>query len=984
MVTRILKLLNCVFIFWISENCLGWQDSVDAQEMPLHSRIDSFIDSDRSSIQSVQLPESERLRRLSLDLRMVPPSIEELDEYSKDSSPDRWERWVTRFLQDPMFHERMVDWLDKSLMQRRPNQHVDRVKWIEFLRQSVDSNVPIDKLLRDIVTSTWWNSSERAKQRFFLDRAGDAHAIARDTGRIFFGRDLQCAQCHDHPHISDYLQIDYHGLLAFFAPSNLAEAKFKDEKGTEQKLQLYMEKAPNDAPFESVFDKGVVFRSGPRLLQQREFYDPYLAPDTRYASQQNPESLDGASAPPIQSRRKLLDQLLSDSRKSLSYAWANRIWAMLFGRGIVDPVDMHHAENPPSNPDLLAALADAFQASNLDMKAMIEQIVLSKTYQQSGFLSFESELRDGYLAPKDSEFFSQWFSKSVQLSSDLASLGQKQLNECETLKNDLDQKRANWLEKQKERVVARSDLDKAETAFLDLKKKRDESSATLEKTTKALSDEKGKLQSFQEAAQSLGKAKALTTGDTSDIAQALEIATKRVESVKSGIPKLEMQLAEQTAAKEAAGKALEEDRPKLLGIAAKLSETESKLSQADESFVAARTAHFLANQNHMVSVRSKAECDLIISWLSDCKKVHELEASKPKRIEARESAQIQLATVQTKIRAIEEQLANFDSELAATSNTIRPIQERIAQVISEIKALESTQSSLTATSSLVKNADAIETAKSEVLLAIESRRGQEASWKKDLDNLAMKKAETENRRISVLDSWTKSTSERTLVEEQLQQRQKEVDQFDGELASLQTSCQDSFAKLRSGAERRFLIASQRPLSPEQLGLSILSSTNVFQNYVIAEKTELEKQSPPAADESKESAMERQRSASRRAIDKLRSNIDQFASLYSSGVGQSADEFFATPDQALFVANGGSVYQWSAPSGTNLPAKMVGAEDSGQATMILYRGLLSRPPTDRELDWCKSLFKDLQTADKGKMVQELVWAVLCGAEFRVYP
>ena len=51
----------------------------------------------------------------------------------------------------------------------------------------------------------------RPAARFYLDRKSEPNLITRDIGRIFFGRDLQCAQCHNHPLVKDYQQSDYYG-----------------------------------------------------------------------------------------------------------------------------------------------------------------------------------------------------------------------------------------------------------------------------------------------------------------------------------------------------------------------------------------------------------------------------------------------------------------------------------------------------------------------------------------------------------------------------------------------------------------------------------------------------------------------------------------------------------------------------------------------------------------------------------------------------
>jgi hypothetical protein len=208
--------LLLVFSFWNIERS-------HAQIETLWQRIDVAASPDMPWLMAGPAQETQALRRLSLDLRNTVPTIEEIDAFLAEPAEGRWTRWVDRFLADPLHRERLVDWYDKTLLQRRAYQHVDRATWIGYLRSAVDAKTPLDAMLRGIVESTWWNKSARAQQRFFLERGGDAHAIARDLGRVFFGKDLQCAQCHDHPQVEDYLQIDYHGLLAYVSASSLAK-----------------------------------------------------------------------------------------------------------------------------------------------------------------------------------------------------------------------------------------------------------------------------------------------------------------------------------------------------------------------------------------------------------------------------------------------------------------------------------------------------------------------------------------------------------------------------------------------------------------------------------------------------------------------------------------------------------------------------------------------------------------------------------------
>ena len=184
-------------------------------------------------------------------------------------------------------------------------------------------------------------------------------------------------------------------------------------------------------------------------------------------------------------------------------------------------------------------------------------------------------------------------------------------------------------------------------------------------------------------------------------------------------------------------------------------------------------------------------------------------------------------------------------------------------------------------------------------------------------------------------------------------------------------------------QKNLAVAPFRSLSPEQLGLSILRATKVLDNYIATEVAELEKQAPLAADATPAQRDARTLQATRQALDKLRPNVDVFANLFASGVGQTSDEFFASPDQALFMANGGSVYQWSAASGSNITDLIAKQPDAMAAVQLMYRSLLSREPTAQELQWVGEQLAN--AADKKVTIaQELVWGLLTSSEFRVYP
>src|SRR5438034_1496820 len=75
--------------------------------------------------------------------------------------------------------------------------------------------------------------------------------------------------------------------------------------------------------------------------------------------------------------------LASTANPYFAEAMANRTWSYFFGRGIIDPVDDIRGSNPASNPELLEALKEDFLESNFDVRHLMRNICLSRTYQLS-------------------------------------------------------------------------------------------------------------------------------------------------------------------------------------------------------------------------------------------------------------------------------------------------------------------------------------------------------------------------------------------------------------------------------------------------------------------------------------------------------------------------------------------------------------------------------------------------------------------------
>src|SRR6185312_4519439 len=99
-----------------------------------------------------------------------------------------------------------------------PAKNVNDGEWQNFLLAAARENRPLNQVIAELLRADGVDPKRRAIARFYLDRQCDPNLITRDVGRIFLGRDMQCAQCHNHPLVKDYQQSDYFGLLAFISP----------------------------------------------------------------------------------------------------------------------------------------------------------------------------------------------------------------------------------------------------------------------------------------------------------------------------------------------------------------------------------------------------------------------------------------------------------------------------------------------------------------------------------------------------------------------------------------------------------------------------------------------------------------------------------------------------------------------------------------------------------------------------------------------
>lgn len=210
------------------------------------NEIDRFIFHKLESEGLAPSPEADRellLRRVSLDLTGLPPTIEEIEAFLKDQSPDAYEKLVDRLLSSAHYGEKMaVDWLDLARFADSHGYTVDRIRdmspYRDWVIHAFNKNYPYDKFIqwqlagdmmpqptREMKLATAFNRNHAQNMEGgIIDEEFQSEYVVDRTntfGDAFLGLSVGCARCHDHKY-DPISQKNYYELFSFF--NNIPEA----------------------------------------------------------------------------------------------------------------------------------------------------------------------------------------------------------------------------------------------------------------------------------------------------------------------------------------------------------------------------------------------------------------------------------------------------------------------------------------------------------------------------------------------------------------------------------------------------------------------------------------------------------------------------------------------------------------------------------------------------------------------------------------
>jgi hypothetical protein len=319
-------------------------------QAPRRNFIDDLV---LKKLEALHVPPSpgctdqEFIRRAFLDAAGTLPTPDEVQKFQADPAPDKRARLIDRLLERPEFVDYWsYRWSDLLLISSRRLPQPAMWAFYQQVRQGVADKKPWDRFARDILTATGSNLQNGGVNYFVLHK--DVSELTEATAVTFMGMSITCCRCHNHP-LEKWTQDQYWSMANLFSRVAIKNG----ERGGETVILA--------RPFGDV------------LHPRRGVAMPPTPLDGK------PLALDGTG-----DRRKYFADWLTDKRNPyFARALVNRVWRNFLGRGLVEAEDDMRQTNPPSNPDLLDALAKDFVAHKYDVKHVMRTIMNSATYQCS-------------------------------------------------------------------------------------------------------------------------------------------------------------------------------------------------------------------------------------------------------------------------------------------------------------------------------------------------------------------------------------------------------------------------------------------------------------------------------------------------------------------------------------------------------------------------------------------------------------------------
>jgi hypothetical protein len=352
------------------------------------------------------------LKRVSMDITGLPPSIALQNKFLNDDSPNAYEKVVDELLSNKHYGEKMaISWMDVARYADSHGYQDDGYRtmwpWRDWVIHAFNQNYPYSNFLtwqlagdllqaptKEQLLATGFNRNHKITQEGgIIDEEYRIEYVTDRTntfGKAFMAITLECSKCHDHKY-DPVSQKDYYSMFAFFdkvpekglvgdiqlaSPGDPPNMKITSED-VNSILKFINKKEEGDVTVMIMKDS---FNIRPTRVLKRGVYDQPA--DTVEMS--TPAAIMPFNSKYEKNRLGLAKWMLAPENPLTARVFVNRIWNEFFGRGLVKTVgDFGMQGELPSHPELLDWLAVDFRENNWNIKRLVKMIVTSSTYKQS-------------------------------------------------------------------------------------------------------------------------------------------------------------------------------------------------------------------------------------------------------------------------------------------------------------------------------------------------------------------------------------------------------------------------------------------------------------------------------------------------------------------------------------------------------------------------------------------------------------------------
>lgn len=301
-----------------------------------------------------QASDAEFLRRAWLDLCGIIPPLNHQDgisgvyDFLASKAPNKRELLVKSLLAKPRHGAHFANIWKNVLLPNDDNaRRFGEAGFQSWLRAQFVDNVSYDRIVSQLILASG-NSNQVGPALYYSALQVKPEALASSTSRVFLGTQINCAQCHDHP-FDHWKRADFWSYAAFFA-------QLAKPQGQQQFVAQVMDTGTGEVTIPDTDDP---------------------VPPKFLSGNASPDGSEGTR------RQRLATWITSKDNPYFARAAVNRIWAIMFGRGIVEPVDDLGQHNPASHPELLQELSEYFVETGFDVNRLIRTLAMTRAYQLS-------------------------------------------------------------------------------------------------------------------------------------------------------------------------------------------------------------------------------------------------------------------------------------------------------------------------------------------------------------------------------------------------------------------------------------------------------------------------------------------------------------------------------------------------------------------------------------------------------------------------